>query len=234
MAPGSWWRGKGVRFGHRVFEASAVATSVALTAAASWRLLADSGPGLWPVYAAAILLGYPVADLVSGFIHWSADRVLSESAPYFGPHFVKPFRAHHADPRAIARHDFIETNGNTCIALIPFLAVSWWCLAGSPALQASAISLAFWLFWTNPIHRWAHADEPPALVCWLQRRRLILAPAHHAAHHGPPFDRCFCITSGWCNPLLDRLGLFAITERWLRAAWRVRTAWNRATPSTRP
>jgi ubiquitin-conjugating enzyme E2 variant len=205
-----------VRIGHRAFEAAAVAASTALIVVPAWRLLAENGAGLWPVFVAAFLLGHPVADFASGLVHWSADRALSESAPYFGRHFVRPFREHHAEPCAITRHDFIETNGNTCIALVPFLAASWWFLARTPALQAFALSLAFWLFWTNPIHRWAHAADPPACVRWLQRQRLILAPAHHAVHHVDPFDRRFCITSGWCNPVLDRFEIFANMERWLR------------------
>jgi ubiquitin-conjugating enzyme E2 variant len=68
---------------------------------------------------------------------------------------------------------------------------------------------------TNPIHRWAHVDRPPRLAVRLQRAHLILDPAHHRAHHTPPNDRCYCITAGWWNSLLDRMGFFDRLERCL-------------------
>ena len=45
-------------------------------------------------------------------------------------------------------------------------------------------------------------------VHWLQRAGLILSPEHHAIHHAAPHDRHYCITVGWMNPMLDKLGFF--------------------------
>jgi ubiquitin-conjugating enzyme E2 variant len=95
----------------------------------------------------------------------------------------------------------------------------WWWVSGQPRESAAAfveafvLGLVFWLCMTNQIHKWAHTKRPPVAVRWLQRSRVILEPGHHAAHHKVPFERCFCITSGWMNPVIDRLGLFGVMER---------------------
>jgi ubiquitin-conjugating enzyme E2 variant len=214
------WRGVGPRARHRHLEAAAL---VAVPVLASL-LLADvwSRSGAVWTLLFALVAAHPAADLVSGLVHWAADRILPIGAPYLGPAFVRPFREHHADPRGITRHDFIETNGNTCIALAPALAGVWWWATGRPGtpatvlVEALAVGLAFWLCVTNQIHKWAHLERPPAAVRLLQRCRLILEPRHHAAHHRPPFDRRFCITSGWLNPVVDRLGMFDRLERCCR------------------
>jgi ubiquitin-conjugating enzyme E2 variant len=81
--------------------------------------------------------------------------------------------------------------------------------------RAAAAFLAAFCFWgvpTNQIHYWAHMERPPALVAWLQRRRLILSPEHHRVHHASPFATHYCITTGWCNPLLARLGWWRMLE----------------------
>jgi len=210
---------------HRSFERLAVAGALSLFLCLSWRLGRSLGGAFdLLVVAAAVLASHAAADLVSGIVHWLADRVLAEDLPWLGRHFVQPFREHHADPAGLARHDLVETNGNTCIATLPLLAA----LALEPdprpgdlgglAAGAFGLGLAGWICLTNQVHQWAHLGEPPRLVALLQASGLILDPARHRRHHNAPFDSDFCITSGWFNPLLDRAGLFARLERWLGLA----------------
>jgi len=202
---------------HRLLEAVALFAVPAFASLMLADVWARSG-NAW-ILLLALVFTHPVADLLSGLVHWAADRMLPASTPYLGRSFVRPFREHHADPEGITRHNFIETNGNTCIALTPALAGVWWWAVGQPwqsaavVVEAFVLGLAFWLCITNQIHKWAHVERPPAAVRWLQRRRVILEPGHHAAHHTMPFDQRFCITSGWLNPVVDRLGVFALLER---------------------
>ena len=79
------------------------------------------GTGDLFMVAACAGIGLLVADLVSGMAHWAGDTLMREDTPVVGPHFIRPFREHHIDPKAITRHDFIETNGNNCIASMPVL-----------------------------------------------------------------------------------------------------------------
>ena len=71
---------------------------------------------------------------------------------------------------------------------------------------------------TNQFHMWAHATSVPASVRWLQRLGLVLSPERHARHHCGEFDRSYCMTSGWLNPLLDRIDLFGRIERRIRGS----------------
>ena len=203
---------------HRLLESAAVVVAAVLTVVVALALapsLDGMAAGFGCVAAAAF--GYAAADFVSGLLHWIFDRFFHEDTPYLGPNFVRPFREHHRDPDAIVAHDFVELNGNTCIAAIPVLAATAWALpaeAGLGAICAASfvLSLVLWTLATNQIHRWAHAPLSPSPVRALQRAGLVLAPAHHAVHHRAPFDRCYCITSGLLNPWLDRVGLFRALE----------------------
>jgi ubiquitin-conjugating enzyme E2 variant len=186
------------------------------------------GAGELALVGLALLVGWVLADLVSGVVHWWADRIASEDTPIFGPAFVRPFREHHEDPLGICRNDWVETNGNTCIAMLPFLlAACLWPppqpLGGGLLFSSSAfVALALWSGLTNQIHCWAHQPRPPRVVRALQRAGLLLSSGHHARHHTPPFARHYCITTGWLNPLLDSLGVFPALEdlraRTLRSA----------------
>lgn len=208
---------------HRACETAAIAAVAAALLGLAWRVgQGAEGAGSGAVLLAMLLAGHVAADFVSGLAHWLADRVLSEELPYLGPHFVRPFREHHLDPAAIARHDFIETNGNTCLVVLPGLAATLlWVDPGSGrgefAGASFALFLGLWTCSTNQFHKWAHSVSAPRCVRRLQRARLILDPGHHALHHQPPFRSRFCITTGWLNPVLDLLGVFARLEHVLGA-----------------
>jgi len=54
--------------------------------------------------------------------------------------------------------------------------------------------------------------SPPAPIRLLQKCRLILDRAGHAAHHAGAYDAHYCITTGWCNGPLEAIGLFRRLE----------------------
>lgn len=203
--------------GHRFLEISSIAVFLAGITCLTIRAAQAMTSGwdlLWMALAA--LTGYLAADFLSGVTHWAGDTLGDESTPLFGPNFVRPFREHHTDEKGITRHDFIETNGNSCIVSIPVVLLlvfvmpkeaGWW------FYSAVAAGFCTWfIFCTNQFHKWAHADDAPATVRMLQRWGLILSPQHHAIHHAAPHDKYYCITVGWMNPVLYRLRFFRRCE----------------------
>lgn len=208
----------------RLLEIASVACFAAAVAALALRLWAVTWdtPQL-STLCAAVFFGYVAADVASGVAHWFCDTFFEEDTPVIGRALIQPFREHHTDPLAITRHGFFEVNGNTCLALLPVvLAVL---LAGDPAPGDAAPSLfvqcfllvfAVATFGTNQFHKWAHQERPAPAVRWMQSLGLIVSPDHHDRHHREPYRQAFCITAGWCDSVLDGIGIFERIERAVR------------------
>lgn len=174
----------------------------------------------WYVAGLAVA-GYLAADLASGIVHFLADNFGSETTPFFGPGFVRPFRDHHADPRGILAHGFVAANGNNALVSTPILAPVALLLPVSESVWAHLVG-SFMLFMmlavfvTNQFHKWAHMESPPRLACRLQSLGLILSREHHAVHHTTPHNAHYCITLGAWDPVLERTRFFERLERGLR------------------
>jgi hypothetical protein len=183
-------------------------------------------PGGWVNLILTGLIAYVGSDIVSGVVHWGGDTIGHERVWFVGPSFIRPFREHHTDQKAITRHDFIETNGNNCIAMLAPLSCAFVLLPDRESFgffTATFVAfLGLFVVATNQFHKWAHADHPPAIARPLQRWGLILSPRHHDIHHASPHDKHYCITVGWMNPILNGLRFFRTAE-WLIA--RVRPSW---------
>lgn len=159
-------------------------------------------------------VGWLLADLLSGLVHWAGDTLGSERTPVLGPSFIAPFREHHDDPQAMVAHGTVELVGSTALLALPSLVPVTHLVAfegrGALRLALGGVLLATLLgvVVTNLVHRWAHMDRPPAVAALLQRTGLILTPARHERHHTAPFDGWFCISSGLLDGLLMRIGLW--------------------------
>ena len=211
----------------RRLEVTAIALFALLTAIVLARIalspVARPTPAATGVVLAALLLGYLLADLLSGLVHWLFDTWWTETTPFLGQAFVKPFREHHTDPASITRHDWVETNGNNCLGALPILVAA--CLQPVASTRGLFItmlllSLALGLLATNQFHKWAHEESPGRMVSRLQRWHVILPPEHHRLHHTSPHDTHYCITTGWFNSLLARTSAFRRLERMIVAVSR--------------
>ncbi|AKJ06614.1 plasmanylethanolamine desaturase [Archangium gephyra] len=199
----------------RAMEIASIVSFVGLEAALVWRLWGGAHTGPW-LLLSALLLGYLAADFVSGFVHWMGDTWGSTDMPVLGKAFIRPFREHHVDEKAITRHDFVETNGNNCLVSIPVAVLAVLLPHASPGqvfVSAFLGAMIFWVMATNQFHKWSHMDHPPALIGFLQRVHLILPPDHHRIHHTAPFNKYYCITVGWMNKPLMMIGFFPTLER---------------------
>ncbi|KAL6041130.1 Ubiquitin-conjugating enzyme-like protein [Balamuthia mandrillaris] len=183
-------------------------------------------------FVAMVPLAALISDFGSGLLHWGSDTWGSLDTPLFGTSLIRSFREHHVDPMAITRHSFAETNGIALLAAVPVLL--FFSLVEGPLsnpsgqlldLRFSFLSLvaagSFLLPFTNQFHKWAHTHRPPWLVRQLQNYHLILRPQCHQRHHFSPYDRDYCITTGWLNPFLQAIGFWQRLEAlvsWLTGA----------------
>ena len=173
--------------------------------------------GSWLSAFLGVVAGYLLADFLAGTVHWIADRFFDPATRFLGPMLIAPFRDHHEDALEITRHDFFEVSGNNALVTIPLIVL----IAARPVppgdlshfLAALGASLTLALFVTNQFHSWAHSSSPPRWVRPLHAWGLILTPKGHARHHCSHHDRAYCVTSGWLNPLLDRIRFFERMER---------------------
>ena len=196
--------------GQRLHEYAAIGLFALLAGWSFWRIAIAAEGSLFPVLLVAAPLGWLATDLLSGLLHWAFDSWGSANTPVVGNAFIRPFREHHVDPQAMARHDFVETHGASCLAALPLLAATSLMSLESVAsflAQAFLLSVAVGALATNQCHKWAHPDEvaTPIVVRWLQRGRLVLPRWHHQLHHSPPFNTHFCMSSGWFNAVFNAL-----------------------------
>jgi ubiquitin-conjugating enzyme E2 variant len=168
---------------------------------------------LWPIIP-AVPFTWALGDFVTGTLHWAADTYGTEKTPILGQSIIKPFRSHHHYPRDICSHNLVVTVGNSCLIAVPALAA---CLYVLWSYEASrfvtliifmVVMLALVTVATNLFHKFAHQENPSGTIRWLQRKGIILSPAHHELHHVSPFDTHYCITNGWLNPTLQKLKFF--------------------------
>ncbi len=204
-------------------EAGLVLTALGLLALQGQRAYEGfAATGAWWALPAALVLGILCADFATGAVHWFGDRFFHETTPLLGDALIRPFREHHVDPQAMVRHGLLELHGNSAIPVIAVLGAAQLLGGGAPTPFSSTFGSWLVVFCaasmaTNQFHLWAHTASVPPIVRWLQDRGVILSPARHAVHHTGRFDRSYCLTSGFLNPLLDRSDFFARLERCVRA-----------------
>lgn len=182
--------------------------SIALMIAPLWTLALFVGFlrsytwGLADVVGAVVVTVVALAatDLLSGVVHWAFDNRGTPETPVLGP-MIEAFRDHHVRPTEIVEHDIVTRHGANCIGVLLVLVAA---TASSGLIQLFFLVVASAVGLTNQVHAWSHMSRVPRLVAALQRRGIILSPSAHARHH-QSHDRAYCITTGWMNPVLDRV-----------------------------
>jgi hypothetical protein len=158
------------------------------------------------------VLGWLLADLLSGIVHWWQDRVPSTNMPVLGKWLIEPSRLHHREPLVFAQGSFWDRSFAMMVAALA-VSLVWWLVAGASVL---------WFFCTlggmvvTEVHRLAHEPRKAGTVLLtMQQIGIIQSPKHHAGHHRPPMDRRYCILTDWLNPALDQLRVWERFENLL-------------------
>jgi ubiquitin-conjugating enzyme E2 variant len=197
-----------IGWGQRVSEAGSILAAVALIVIHLSRLF--HAQLTWPLLIVAIF-GAVSADFSSGLVHWFADTWFEETMPILGRRLLRPFRVHHVNPDDFLRRNFIDTNGDVCMVILPLLLAIF---LFTPSSFASVFLLSMCIVGvpTNQVHQWAHMPRPPRVVAWLQSRNILLSRSDHRMHHRPPYVEYYCIATGWLNRPLTAIRFFPRLE----------------------
>jgi ubiquitin-conjugating enzyme E2 variant len=144
-----------------------------------------------------IILGWFVADLLSGIYHYVVDNFGTPDTPILGKQ-IKDFQLHHINPE-----DFLKDTAWSSIQL-PLLATIPMLIAAYFVWPCFFISLGIGLGLSQYFHRCAHEPNPNPnpVKRILQRAFIMLPPQEHDRHHSG-FKDAYGIVNGWANPLLD-------------------------------
>ncbi|XP_075504341.1 fatty acid desaturase 4-like 2, chloroplastic [Primulina tabacum] len=160
----------------------------------------------------AVVVGYVLADFLTGIVHWAIDNYGDPKHPVSGPQ-IEAIQCHHQQPWILAkRHVATNIYIQGVVATLLFSPVNMFC--EDLNLLAFTSVFACCGFFSQQFHAWAHTPRrklPPVVVV-LQDSGIILGPSHHAGHHQPPFDRRYCIVSGFCDWFLDKSNFFVGIE----------------------
>lgn len=143
------------------------------------------------IVAIQILAAYILADLLSGLYHFATDKGFNTQNQ------IEMFQEHH-ETNTMKGFDW-----QTFAAGMPLVAIGGW------FHSVFAIALGIFIALTQVTHYYAHvrsrSDLVHHVVRTLQICRVIVPPEQHKRHHSEPFDRDFCLLSGWCNWPMNRV-----------------------------
>ncbi|KAL5548329.1 hypothetical protein UlMin_003560 [Ulmus minor] len=157
---------------------------------------------IWLKPTIAALVGYFLADLLSGVYHWGIDNYGDSSTPFFGPQ-IDAFRRHHKRPWAITKLQIANILSSlTHVVTLFVLPIKLFCddpiIYGIVSVCSGSI-----MFKLNP------------LFGWVEKRKVgkgTYFPVRHALHHRPPYNNNYCIVSGVWNKFLDKHKVFEALE----------------------
>lgn len=208
------------RAGEIAIHSTGVFLNVAVCATAGVVALRELvfGPFTAPVLVVAVVVGWYVADLLSGVLHWAFDTWFSERMTAIR-RMVLLVREHHVYPQQIFKYRWVQEIG--IMSWFGFLVVALALglatvlpggLAG-PAVLVAAVVAAAGVSFSLEIHKLGHAFSVGRAVAVLQRCGILLSPDHHMRHHAGEHDINYCIVNGWADRTVGRLGFFRVLER---------------------
>lgn len=158
-------------------------------------------------------------DFLSGVVHWLFDTHIPPGEGPLGRIAIN-FLDHHVHPTRTCKVGFAATCWRVALYVsLPLLAVALWLPNGS------AQAWAYWLGALSLVvaqaHKASHQRRAGALARTLQRLRLALPPRAHQRHHRD-HSRAYCVFTGWCNPVLDRLDFWRRLDGAIEARKQVR------------
>ena len=155
------------------------------------------------------MIGYLIATLATGIIHFVFDNYFSENTPILG-FIVDEFRKHHTDPGKIAREDNLQCLITTFLSanlVLPIVLLTIFKFNFNPILMNIFLSSTVFMCITNLVHRQNHLKDINNIPYWhkfMYNKGIFQSPQEHQIHHTAPHNKSFCILSDIFNPFLNR------------------------------
>lgn len=160
---------------------------------------------------AAAAAGILFSDAFTGVFHWSVDNYGDFSTPIFGP-VIEAFQGHHGKPFTITLRPIANNIHKICYGVLPLLGLLALSHSSLPATTFGIFAL-FGLLMCQELHKYSHMLRPPEWIAALQSRGVILSRKEHGLHHSSPFEEKYCIVTGHCNDVMDKLGVYRKLEK---------------------
>jgi ubiquitin-conjugating enzyme E2 variant len=170
----------------------------------------------WPFIVAAVVVGYFVADFVSGLVHWGMDTWFDESS--LG-RCVAIAREHHTHPQNVLGYDFwvhAALGSASGFFVGPIAVVT----ALFPVSLTTYSLMIIWfvtstcLFFGTSFHNLCHRPSKSRLIRFAQKIHLVIPTEHHWVHHRGDQTIHYCVINGWANYVCDPLHVWRGLE-WL-------------------
>jgi hypothetical protein len=159
-----------------------------------------------PTYMMCLVLftGHAVADVLSGIGHLIFDKLNPLSCPQFMRSIVTAFQQHHERPWTMLYDSFAAQNVAVyTIVLIAMYVARTIRVAGYTLFAYQIITTSVWFSCVQIAHAAAHGRHVDnRLVQVLQRIGVFVSVHTHRNHHQPPYDKNFCILSGYMEPVV--------------------------------
>jgi len=155
-----------------------------------------------------IIIGFLLADFISGIFHWSQDTYLHycTNIPFLSS-VAKDNELHHYFPRSLIVYSYLEHMYITLLLTIIVISIIF--IYNKKFLfqyKYLFITLAFFSTTANIVHRYAHMRECEnyKVVTLLQKTGILCSHNHHSIHHEKS-DEKYCVVSEYNNYILDNL-----------------------------
>lgn len=184
-------------------RANIVVSAIVLPLQAASLILADWSMSFW-LCGLLFIVAYLITDFVNGLVHMFMDNN-NDYTSIVGP-LIAIFHMHHKHPRYTDRHPALiyifETGSKNWLVLYMCILV----YAQSTSVLAPSVNLTLVMVgilssFAEVSHYLCH-NSTGTTVRWLQRRGILLHPAHHAAHHNMD-NMNYAFLNGITDPLLN-------------------------------
>ena len=161
------------------------------------------------------ILGFLLADIVTGGFHWFEDSYLEycSDIPILNT-IAQDNELHHYFPRSMIAYSDID---NITVSLPITLGILGLFYLFNKKFfytyKVFIVSFAFFCIISNIIHKFSHMRdcEKSSFLLFLQSLGILSSHNHHKIHH-QTIDQKYCVISEYNNYILDSIGFWRFIE----------------------